>query len=701
MLQLTSPRLPGVPVLHAQYTGAEYSRWRRSIKFALEAKGTWKYCSGQCTMPMPSSPTVSTANLQPSLLEERREWVKHDREVKLDIFLSLAEEVMLELFEVGPPLPPSNMNAQEMIEALEDRFAVFKFESYHHAFCHFLNLHVDQYPSIEEFNREFLITLEDLFDHGHPLSNVQACSAYFSKLRCTQNPWVAKKLEEWDTHSAEIDCMELLRESPPWSIIRPLATKASQNFQVAYIPEEYLEDSSTSDSDMSSEKSDASTVSSMSSHSRNVSASIVEIAPSLDVVEPQRQLSVLTMKSQEITVCASPEAIAEINSQAFRKELEKLPTSAIPERGSSKNQVPGTLLSDDPEAPLPEWLASKKSVARRPPPPHDRPLPPLPTQAQQTKDNTQIGSPEIQATNLMNASKTSLSAPTNKTAPTPSSPFPALRLETTHPTLRPQTSTPLLDVHPALRKEPSASTGSLTQPSASISTLPSLPTIDTTPLSFPFPEIHPSSAEFRRPSYTKQRRPSASMPNLAIPWPSTPDIAPRPHSSRATLPFTQAPNPKPSQAPPPRNSQSSQSPDADIEDDDDNDDQDFDEEGGDFGLPLQGTRDSAWDYLYEAKGGYLITHATRSPTTSSPTYPPNVLPRNLSSSPEKGGKFSLHKKSSSLDFVARLSGDGLFGLGSGEGEETEMERKFRKKTSWINGVTLTRFNAGKGIKEII
>jgi hypothetical protein len=198
MLQLTSPRLPGVPVLQLQFTGPEYSRWRRSIKYALEAKGTWKYCNGKCPMPMPAtSPTISTTILQPSLLEERRDWVKHDREVKLDIFLSLAEEVMLDIFEVGPPLPPSNMNAQEMLEALEERFAVFRFEGYHHAFCYFLNLHIDQYSCIEDFNQEFLMTLEDLLDHGHPLSNVQACSAYFSKMRCTQNPWVAKKLEDW------------------------------------------------------------------------------------------------------------------------------------------------------------------------------------------------------------------------------------------------------------------------------------------------------------------------------------------------------------------------------------------------------------------------------------------------------------------------------------------------------------------------
>jgi hypothetical protein len=147
-------------------------------------------------MPMPkaaASPSSVPLDPQPSLLDERRDWVRHDREAKLDIFLSLSEDVMQEVLEVGPPLPPSNLNAQEMLTALDERFAVFKFEAYHHAFCHFLNLHIDQFPSLGEFNQEFTSTLEDLLDHGHPLSNIQACSAYFSKLRCTQNPWVAQK----------------------------------------------------------------------------------------------------------------------------------------------------------------------------------------------------------------------------------------------------------------------------------------------------------------------------------------------------------------------------------------------------------------------------------------------------------------------------------------------------------------------------
>ncbi|KAF2748801.1 hypothetical protein M011DRAFT_386473, partial [Sporormia fimetaria CBS 119925] len=151
-------------------------------------------------MPMPESgpnffSPVTAANPQPELLEERRAWVKNDRDVKMDIFLSVADEIKLEVFEVGPPLPPSAMTAKEMMEALDERFQTFRFRDYHHVFCHFLNLHIDQYPSLEAFNAEFRATLEDLVDHGYPLDNIQACSAYFSKLRCTQNPWVAKKLQ--------------------------------------------------------------------------------------------------------------------------------------------------------------------------------------------------------------------------------------------------------------------------------------------------------------------------------------------------------------------------------------------------------------------------------------------------------------------------------------------------------------------------
>ncbi|PVI04531.1 hypothetical protein DM02DRAFT_503228, partial [Periconia macrospinosa] len=152
-------------------------------------------------MPMPEAgpnffSPASPTNPQPELLEQRKTWVKKDRDVKLDLFLSVSDDIKLDVFDVGPPLPPVAMTAKEMMEALDERFAEFKFEDYHHVFCHFLNLHIDQYSTIEDFNAEYQATLNDLLDHGHPMSNIQACSAYFSKLRCTQNPWVLRKLKE-------------------------------------------------------------------------------------------------------------------------------------------------------------------------------------------------------------------------------------------------------------------------------------------------------------------------------------------------------------------------------------------------------------------------------------------------------------------------------------------------------------------------
>ena len=370
-MTLTSPRLPGVPILTSCASGPEYSRWRRGVQFVLETKGTWKYCNGTLPMPMPRtrrSSTVSTKktkDTQPSLLEERRAWVRQDREVKLDIFLSVAEEVMQDVFEVGPPLPPTNHNAQQLLEALDARFAVFNFEAYHHAFCHFLNLHIDQYTSMQEFNQEFKTVLEDLLDYGHPLSNAQACSAYFSKLRCTQNPWVARKLEEWGSkqqQTSEHDIYDLMQESPPWSCVRPLVTKASQTFHAQQrrpITEEdrYFEtDFSTSSSSSSLYSSDAAPAlsddvstmsSSKASHSRN--------------------LSNTTAHSQEITVYAARGSDVELDAQALHAALEQLSsgsTTAVPEHHlPQKTYMPPSISGSV----TPAWLA-----------PLDRPLPPLP-----------------------------------------------------------------------------------------------------------------------------------------------------------------------------------------------------------------------------------------------------------------------------------------------------------------------------------
>ncbi|KAF2824336.1 hypothetical protein CC86DRAFT_326949 [Ophiobolus disseminans] len=683
MSQTTSSRLPGVPQLQLHFSGPEYSRWRRTIKFALQAKGTWKYCNGNCPMPMPEAATSrpsSVTNPQPSLLDERRDWVKHDREVKLDIFLSLAEDVMQEVLEVGPPLPPSNLSAQEMLESLDARFAVFKFEAYHHAFCHFLNLHVEQFPSLEAFNQEFSTTLEDLVDHGHPLSNVQACSAYFSKLRCTQNPWVAKKLLEWDAQTKEIHYTDLLEQSPPWSIIRPLTTKPSQVFQVESIPEEQFEDSSESDSDAPTKSSNASSTSSVSLHSRRTSNTSLKITD-LQGIKMQRE--------EEITILASSNGIAKVNPEASRNELEKLNAPIVPERGSSKNQVPERLLSSDPSAPLPEWLASKKSVAR-PLPPTDRPLPALPTQPGQSKDNASRS-----ARHSAKSSQASVASPSLFPSPPQ---LPTLKLETTHPTLRPTTPT---EVHPALRSTTTAIPPTETHPALRSS--PPQPTLNASPAP-PTPSPQPTIHTRRRPSF--------SSPDLALalPWPSldTPTLTPRPHSSSADLPATQSPNPLPSQTSTPDDA-----PSINFATHDDDEIQ----------LPLQGTRDSAWAYLYEAKGGYLIQNSSTStsspfhssshhPTAPSPSSSISVFPhqslltQSLQRIPTYDDTFEAsrqHKKASSLDFMTRLSGDGAR-------EEREREKKAKKK-SWMAlekvgkgmgmHVSMSRFSAGKGVREMI
>jgi hypothetical protein len=682
-----------------------------------------------------TSPTTASTDLQPSLLDERRDWMRHDREAKLDIFLSLTEDVMQEVLEVGPPLPPTNLSAQEMLQALDERFAVFKFEAYHHAFCHFLNLHIDQYPSFAEFNQEFSSTLEDLLDHGHPLSNVQACSAYFSKLRCTQNPWVAKKLAEWDAQEKEVHYSDLLQESPPWSFIRPLATKTSQNFQVESIPEEHLEDTSGSDSDTPSETSESSTTSSISSHSRQALKPALDITPPQGV-EPQKQKSIDAVQSQEITILASSEEIIESKPQAPPTEPEPRAGPAVPERGSSKNKVPSAALidiTDSPDAQLPEWLASKKSIAR---PLNqaflERPLPPLPTQSSQAKDDERSASSLSKTTTTTDPSPrsaSSLSKTTTERSPSslsnatfqrthtkkPSSSSlrpstPALQLETTHPTLRPA------DLHPALRP-----------PLSTRTTAESIPTL-------------------QRPNIS--RRPSTSSPNLAVPWPCTPDLTPRPQSSRANFPFAQGLNIV--GAPEDRKPADETDPDdADV----DLDDMDLD---SDWSLPLQGTRDSAWAYLYESKGGYLINppplphsispisstspllpHATRNRTptfedtvlsrgtsphlslshkrseslltqmrnrTPTPTFEPRSESQTRNRTPTFDDTRSPagHKKSSSLDFMTRLSGDSLLE----SSEEVRERARNNKKKSWGSlgvgvNAAMARFSKGQGIREII
>lgn len=321
------------------------------------------------------------------------------------------------------------MNAQQMLAALDRRFTSFKFEDYHHAFCHFLNLHIDSYASLEEFNFEFQTTVEDLRDYGHPLTNVQACSAYFSKLRCTQNPWVAKKLESWESQASTPKLEDLMKEAIPWKF-KPATPHATPKLQAESIPEELVEDTS-SQSDTDSSLSTASSHSKL--HSRQTS-----------------NTTAITTHSLEITIHASSEDIAQITS------LPRLPATRYNP-------------ADTPYA-----LAPKKSMPLMAPlPPMNRPLPPIPKHILHTSPRARSASPRI----MVPSPKTHISSPKTSakstTQPPPQPQTPSLRLETVHPTLRPR-SPSLLDqkeygtqpaapspitptetkVHPALRVTP-------------------------------------------------------------------------------------------------------------------------------------------------------------------------------------------------------------------------------------------------------
>ena len=193
---------------------------------------SWPHCHGTsvCPMPMPSERCALKHEPQPSLLEERRVWVKKDRAVKLDLFLSIHDDIKMDVFGVGPPLPPSALTAKEMMEALDQQFSriPFNFEDYHHTFCRFLNLHLDDFVTLDEFNDEFRTLLQEIEDFGHPLNNIQACSAYFSKLRCCQNPWVANHIREWHAAKTPPKLDDLMKEAPAWLIVRPLVIRPSR-----------------------------------------------------------------------------------------------------------------------------------------------------------------------------------------------------------------------------------------------------------------------------------------------------------------------------------------------------------------------------------------------------------------------------------------------------------------------------------------
>lgn len=629
MSTLNSPRLPGVPILHAHATGAEYSRWRRGIRFACETKGTWGFCDGSRPMPMPrsgsksSSPRASNTS-QPCLFDERKAWVRQDREVKLDIFLSVTEEVMQEVLQAGPPLPPSNMNAQQMLAALDRRFKTFQFEDYHHAFCHFLNLHMDAFKSLEEFNVEFRTTLEDLHDYGQPLSNTQACSAYLSKLRCTQNPWVSNKLEDLDTQASIPMLEDLMRESIPWTF-KPSSSNASSKPQTESTPEDVIADTS-SQSDTDSSLSTASSPSKV--HTRQTS-----------------NTTAITTHSLEITIHASSSDIAQIAS------LPRLPATRY-----------------DPAATC--HLSTKASMPLIGPlPPMTRPLPPLPKhvlaspRARSASPRIIVPSPKAN----INSPKTSAKSITPKT--------PELRLETTHPTLRPKSPTLLEAKEFGPKPAPSP----------------------ITPLET---KVHPA---------LRQNGPAIAAPpveeNTPVPWPSTPDAAPREKRadvdaltrlramSGASHSTTSLPMAGRSISPPR------------LQD-----------------RPLLGTGNTTYGAVVGSTG-VSVSNASQSNATMCETSPPlpadlplppsSRRPTNESlvslarsrtptfeslgvprcASPDKAEAGKIERSRSPVrELVGRLSGDSL---------EVKSDGRRQRKKSWSLGVGLGRFGPGKGIKEIV
>ncbi|KAG9203404.1 hypothetical protein G6514_002771 [Epicoccum nigrum] len=626
----------------------EYSRWRRGLRFACETKGSWGFCDGSRPMPMPKTASNSVSQRasntpQPTLLDERKTWVRQDREVKLDIFLSLSEEVMEEVLHAGPPLPPSNMNAQQMLAALDRRFTSFKFGDYHHAFCHFLNLHIDSYASLEEFNFEFQTTVEDLRDYGHPLTNVQACSAYFSKLRCTQNPWVEKKLESWDSQASTPKLEDLMKEAIPWTF-KPATPHATPKLKTESIPEELVEDSS-SQSDTDSSLSTASSHSRM--HSRQTS-----------------NTTAITTHSLEITIHASSEDIAQITS------LPRLPATRYNPAGT------------------PCQLTPKKSMPLMAPlPPMNRPLPPIPKHILHASPRARSASPRI----TIPSPKTHISSPKasakSTNAPQQQPPqTPSLRLETVHPTLRPS-SPSLLDqkefgpkpgppspttptetnLHPALRVTPPL-------PSASFDHLHHHHHEQNAPVPWPCTPDRPTSA--RNSDHTAQKVPeqdaltrlramsggsTASLPLLlggggrAV---SPPRLQDRPllRSNESSPPllggaFAHSHSPPP---PPPSS----------------------------FSPRVVATGDSLH------------------PPSRTPTFDSLGVPRGHDR--DKGDRPAdvrgiERSRSPVRELVARLSGE--------SGEERERERTCGKgrerKKSWSLGVGLGRFGAGKGVREIV
>jgi hypothetical protein len=146
-------------------------------------------------------------------------------------------------------------------------------------------------------------------------------------------------------------------------------------------------------------------------------------------------------------------------------------------------------------------------------------------------------------------------------------------------------------------------------------------------------------------------------------------------------------------------------------------------------LPLQGTRDSAWEYLdsgrehsvspiqpslsrdfqvndYEGVTALPVFEFERTPTFDDFVLPPKpastALPSSLPTAPSLMSKMAKHRKSTSLDFGTRLSGESLLESSEETKEKKKREKeKERKGKGWSIGVNIARFTHSKGVREMI
>ena len=514
---------------------------------------------------------VSSSEPQPGLLEERRAWVKTDRDVKLDIFLSVCDEIKMDVFEVGPPLPPSAMTAREMLGALDHQFAVFSFVDYHHDFCHFLNLHVDQYSSIDEFNSEFLATLDDLADHGIPLDNVQACSAYFSKLRCTQNPWVAKQLQDWEVLDSPPLVHDMIKEVPPWVIVRPLGYRSLSRAPTLPSLEESTSESSSEDltrsvEDLGHVEVDVHILSDRSSHQSLHAWSREETIVHASVEDLTQAFPSPSAKSTSSLVI--PKRRSSMSSRTTLKELKK-PLPPLP-GSTAKPESPSKRMSALKSAfAKPDLSSQRRSTFTSAPsaksdPPSQRAstirpvapskrvsqsIPSLSSKSSSPAAPSLTSSPSF--TNIPLPATPPVSSPERPTTAPARPPSPPQTPTPQRPPLKAQVSVDTAQTFPPNRLSPtdepkdSASSSNISLPLQGLPTqIQVLPATTFTPP----PTAPPTTTSFSRPCIPFLPTPPPSAPPTTV---SLPPLSPLPALSFSPFPPTSHPAPQPSVSHPP------------------------------------------------------------------------------------------------------------------------------------------------------